>query len=79
VSLTLRLVVSTFVNRGVQNEQCQFLMRTFLLDHRPNMVGLFKRFNGVNGTISAESRPVLRDIVRAYTALASMTGFVEVC
>jgi nuclear pore complex protein Nup205 len=79
VSLTLRLLVSTFVNRGVQNEQCQFLMRTFLLDHRPNMVGLFKRFNGVNGTISAESRPVLRDIVRAYTALASMTGFVEVC
>jgi nuclear pore complex protein Nup205 len=78
VSLTLRVLVSTFVNRGLQNEQCQYLIRTFLLDHRPNMVGLFKRFNGINGTISAESRPVLRDIVRSYTALASMTGFVDV-
>jgi nuclear pore complex protein Nup205 len=78
VSLTLRVLVSTFVNRGLQNEQCQYLIRTFLLDHRPNMVGLFKRFNGFNGTVSPESQPVLRDIVRAYTALASMTSFVEV-
>lgn len=79
LSLTLRLLVSTFLNRGLQNEQCQYLIRTFLLDYRPNMVGLFKRFNGVNGTVSPESWPVLRDIVKAYTALASVTGFVEVC
>jgi len=77
VALTLRLLVSTFVNRGLQNEQCQYLIRTFLLDYRPNMVGLFKRSSGVNGTIPANSRTVLRDIIKAYTALSSMTGFVE--
>lgn len=79
VALALRLLVSTFVNRGLQNEQCQFLLRGFLSEYRPNMVGLFKRFSGVNGMISPESRPVLRDIVKGYTALASATGFVEVC
>jgi len=77
VALTLRILVSTFVHRGLQNEQCQYLIRTFLLDYRPNMVGLFKKFNGVNGAVLPESQPVLRDIVNAYTALASMTGFVE--
>ena len=79
VALTLRLLVSTFVNRGLQNEQCQFLLRGFLSEYRPNMVGLFKRFSGVNGTVPADSRPVLRDIIKGYTALASATGFVEVC
>lgn len=79
VALTSRVLVSAFVNRGLQNEQCQYLARSFLLDYRPNMVGLFKRFTGVNGTIPSASRPILRDIIKAYTALASMTSFVEVC
>ena len=53
-------------------------MRGFLQDYRPNMVGLFKRFNGINGKAAAKSQDLLKDIVDAYVALAAMSGFVEV-
>jgi hypothetical protein len=53
-------------------------MRVFLQDYRPNMVGLFKRYNGFSGKVSPESKQVLDKIVDAYVALMSMAGFVEV-
>lgn len=53
-------------------------MRVFLQDYRPNIVGLFKRHNGVNGKVSSESKKVLDEIVDAYVALMSMAHFVEV-
>jgi hypothetical protein len=74
----LRLLVSTFLSRGLQNEQCQYQMRVFLQDYRPNIVGLLKRHNGVSGKVSPESKDVLDKIVDAYVALMSMAGFVEV-
>lgn len=74
----LRLLVSTFLSRGLRNEQCQYQMRTFLQDYRPNIVGLLKRHNGVSGHIDPESKKVLGKIVDAYVALMSMADFVEV-
>jgi hypothetical protein len=53
-------------------------MRVFLQEYRPNIVGLLKRHNGVNGNVSSESKKVLDKIVDAYVALMSMTDFVEV-
>jgi hypothetical protein len=78
LSSVLRLLVSTFLSRGIQNEQCQYQMRAFLQDYRPNIVGLLKRYNGFSGKVSPESKRVLDKIVDAYVALMSMAGFVEV-
>ena len=75
----LRLLVSTFICRGVHNEQCQFLMRAFLQEYRPNMVGVMKRYVGVSGGILPfETKKVLEQAVRSYVALAEMADFVEV-
>lgn len=78
VSSTLRLLLSTFMSRGVQNEQIQYLTRAFLADYRPHMVGIFKKYAGVNGKVDEKSRPLLAESVRCYTALASLSGFVDV-
>lgn len=78
LSSVLRLLVSTFLSRGLQNEQCQYQMRSFLQDYRPNIVGLLKRYNGLTGTALPESKKVLDKIVDAYVALISMANFVEV-
>lgn len=53
-------------------------MKVFLQEYRPNIVGLLKRYNGVTGEVSPESRKALDKIVNAYVALISMAGFVEV-
>ena len=53
-------------------------MRVFLQDYRPNIVGLLKRYNGLNGQVVPESKRVLNKIVNAYVALMSMAEFVEV-
>ena len=53
-------------------------MRMFLQDYRPNIVGLLKRYNGLNGKVAPESKKVLDKIVAAYVALMSMADFVEV-
>lgn len=78
VSSTLRLLLSTFMSRGVQNEQIQYLARAFLSDYRPHMVGIFKKYAGVSGKVDDRSRPLLAESVRCYTALASLSGFVDV-
>ncbi len=53
-------------------------MRVFLQDYRPNIVGLLKRYNGLNGQVVPESKKVLNKTVNAYVALMSMAEFVEV-
>ena len=74
----LRLLTSTFVSRGIQNEQIQYQMRLFLQEYRPNIAGLLKRFNGQNGTVQARSKQVLTKVVNGYVALMTMADFVEV-
>ncbi|OCT45321.1 nuclear pore complex protein [Cladophialophora carrionii] len=77
LSSTLRLLLSTFLSRGAQNEQIQYRARTFLIDYRPNMVGVFKKFAGVNGKVDEKIRPLIAESVRCYTGLITLSGFVE--
>ncbi|EXJ78823.1 hypothetical protein A1O1_09225 [Capronia coronata CBS 617.96] len=77
LSSTLRVLLSTFLSRGAQNEQIQFLARTFLTDHRANMVGVFKKYAGVNGKLDAKIRPLVAECVRCYTGLATLSGFID--
>jgi hypothetical protein len=78
VSSTLRLLLSTFMSRGAQNEQIQYLARTFLTEYRPHMVGIFKKYAGVNGKVDDKSLPLLAECVRCYTGLVSLCEFVDV-
>lgn len=78
LSSTLRVLLSTFLSRGSQNEQIQYLARTFLTEYRPNMVGVFKKYAGVNGKIDEKIRPLVAESVRCFTGLATLSGFVDV-
>jgi nuclear pore complex protein Nup205 len=78
LSSTLRVLLSTFLSRGVQNEQVQYLARTFLTEHRANMVGVFKKYAGVSGKVDARLRPLIAECVRCYTGLVSLCDFVDV-
>ena len=78
LSSTLRLLLSTFLSRGAQNEQIQYLSRTLLTDYRPNMVGVFKKYMGVNGKIDPAIRPLVGECVSFYTGLSVLGGFVDV-
>ena len=77
LSSTLRVLLATFLSRGAQNEQIQYLARTFLSDYRPNMVGVFKKFAGVSGKVDEVVRPLVAESVRCYTGLVALSGFVE--
>ena len=77
LSSTLRILLSTFLSRGAQNEQIQYLVRTFLTDYRPNMVGVFKKFAGVSGKVDEKIRPLVAESVRCYTGLAALSGFMD--
>ncbi len=78
LSSTLRVLLSTFLSRGAQNEQIQYISRTFLADHRANMVGVFKKYAGVSGKVDARLRPLIAECVRCYTGLISLCDFVDV-
>ncbi|EHY53218.1 Nucleoporin [Exophiala dermatitidis] len=77
LSSTLRVILSTLLSRGAQNEQVQYLARTFLTDYRPNMVGVFKKYAGVNGKMDAKLRPLVAECIRCYTGLATICNFVD--
>lgn len=77
LSSTLRVLLSTFLSRGAQNEQIQYAARTFLTDYRPNMVGVFKKYAGVNGKVDGTIRPLVAESVQCYTGLVTLCGFVE--
>ena len=77
LSSTLRVLLSTFLSRGAENEQIQYLAHMFLIDHRPNMVGVFKKFAGVSGKVDDSVRPLVAESVRCYTGLVALSGFVE--
>ncbi|OAP62814.1 hypothetical protein AYL99_02041 [Fonsecaea erecta] len=77
LSSTLRLLLSTFLSRGVQNEQIQYLARSFLTEYRPNMVGVFKKHAGVSGKVDQVLKPLVEECVRCYTGLAALSGFVD--
>ena len=78
LSAVLRLLTSTFVNRGIHNTTVQSQARQFLLDYRPNMVGVFKRYDGIGNAAAKPPSEELRDLVRSYIALLSITDFIKV-
>ena len=78
LSAALRLLLSTFLSRGAQNEQIQHLTRAFLTDYRPNMVGVFKKYTGVSGKIDPAIRALVEECVRCYTGLSVLGGFIDV-
>ncbi|KIV87816.1 hypothetical protein PV11_03336 [Exophiala sideris] len=77
LSSTLRVLLSTFLTRGAQNEQIQYLARSFLTEYRPNMVGMFKKYAGINGKVEEKLRPMIAESVRCYTGLVTLCGFVD--
>jgi len=77
LSSMTRVIISTIVSRGLYNEQTLFQIRNFLKDYRPNVVGTFKRYAGVGGSVSGELTEALAPLVKAYTALLSLVDFVD--
>lgn len=77
LALVLRVLLSVLTTRGAENAQAQGIARTFLNDHRANMVGCFKRYNGVGGKIDEKTRNVLGDVVRGYAGLAALGGWAD--
>lgn len=88
----LRLLLSTFLNFGPENEKIIYLVRSFLADYRGNMVGLFKRAAGlslasqnqgsvfggsVTGKEDRDMRRIVEDCTKAYTGLAVGSGFLD--
>ena len=78
LSAVLKLLASTFINRGIQNNNVQSQMRQLLSDYRHNIVGMFKRYAVIGNAAAADPPEGLKDIIRSYTALLSMTDFIEV-
>lgn len=74
----LRVIVTAVFSRGLHNEHVLDQTRAFLAENRASMVGVFKRHAKVGGAVAADQRQVLKDLVKAYVALVSATGFVEV-
>ena len=88
----LRLLLSTFLSFGAENEKMIYLMRSFLQDYRGNMVGVFKRAAGLNlsaqqgnqsvfeGSIGANGRELRKyvdECMTAYTGLAYGCDFMD--
>lgn len=78
LSATLRVIVLAVFSRGLHNEQIMDQTRNFLTENRSSMVGIFKRYAKIGGEASSSHREVIQTLVKAYVALISATGFVEV-
>lgn len=78
LSVTLRVIVLAVFSRGLHNEQIMDQTRIFLTENRSSMVGIFKRYAKIGGEASSSHREVIQSLVKAYVALISGTGFVEV-
>ena len=74
----LRVIVSAIFSRGVHNEQIMEQTRAFLAENRSSMVGIFKRSAKIGGEVSVDNRKVIQNLVKAYVALITAAGFVEV-
>lgn len=78
LSAMLRVIVSAVFSRGIHNEQIVDQTRQFLTENRSSMVGIFKRSAKIGGELSSSHRKVFQNLTKAYVALISAAGFVEV-
>jgi hypothetical protein len=78
LSPVLRVLLQLATSRGPDNEQAVYLIRSFLNEYRPNMVGVFKKLRGVSGKLEGRAtEEKLRECVRAYTGLCVFSGWVD--
>lgn len=79
----LRLLLSTFLNFGQENEKIIYLVRSFLADHRGNMVGIFKRAAGLSLASQQAAQTSLFASIPAGSVLAKedrdMRRLVDEC
>lgn len=78
LSSMLRLLVSVFLSRGQHNQQSKYQMRNFLKENRQNMVGAFKQYRGIGGSVASDTRAALEEVVKSYVALMTMADFMQV-
>lgn len=78
LSSITRVVISTVLSRGLYHEQTLFQIRNLLREYRPNIVGTFKRYAGIGGSVPASTREALAPLVKSYTALLSLVDFINV-
>jgi nuclear pore complex protein Nup205 len=78
LAAVLRVIVLAVFSRGIHNEQIMDHTRNFLTENRSSMVGLFKRHAKIGGEVPSNYREVIQNLVKAYVALISAAGFVEV-
>ena len=78
----LQVVVTILLSSGLQNRQAMGLVRAFLAQNRPLMVGVFKRQARVvayeKAAAEAEAEGPLKAAAELYVLLITMTGFLEV-
>ena len=79
----LQIIVSIALSCGQQNKQAREMIRSFLADHRPLMVGVFKRQAKIvayeTTAPEAEAEGALKGAAELYVLLISLTGFMKVC
>ena len=73
-----RVITAVVLSRGLQNEQTVAQARSFLTEHRPLVVAIFKRQARV-GAITFEDMGVsVSELVELFVLLISITGFLDV-
>ena len=72
------MIVSAVFSRGIQNEHMAEQTRSFLVENRQSMVGVFKRFAKIGGAGAADHHSTLSDLTKSYMTLVAVTDFLEV-
>lgn len=72
----MRVINTTVVSRGQQNEQTIHQAREFLTENRASIVAIFKRSAKLDD--NAKQATVIDELVEAFILLISMTSFLDV-
>ena len=72
-----RIINSVVLSRGPENDQTIAQARRFVHEHRPAVVGLFKR-NAHIGTVAQDNEEVVAELVDNFVVLMAAVGFLEV-
>ena len=77
VSIT-RIVVSTLVSHGDQNERLIVTGRKFVAENRALIIATFKRKAKIGGVSFDDGGVDIDELVDLFTVLINFTGFMEV-
>jgi nuclear pore complex protein Nup205 len=73
----MRVMNTTQLSRGFQNEQTLNQGRRFLSENRSSILGIFKKSAGI-GMVESACEQYIDELAEAYILLISITGFLEV-